>query len=581
MDTETAASETLDAVESLQQISLEETAKESPSRPGNAEASKQEQDDLGSLDKDSDKDTDDDDEMPPLEASVLNNKDSSDSEADNPADPDPPTQEQADEIMVAAISHKEEGNDHFKQGSLELAARSYRKGCQSIKRLLPRNRVQETVDEQIVSLHLALHTNLSMVMFQLKKYKQSIDIAGKALLVQPDHVKALYRRSVAQRAVKDLNAAKTDLLRALQLDAKNAACRKELASLQQEMQALKEQEKRSLAMAFSGKLSNGKGSLYQDKEAEERKKKDLAQKRQMKEQEQYKKRKQEWEDECVKRMAKNEPAISFDEWEKEQKELEKTKREEEEKKRKEDVRKRKEALKAKRAQESTVDDDSDDDELTEKELAMMRGYKITKDGRKTSYFTRELSDDTAKHYHDIAPKRLNSAGNGVTSDATQPLTTTASAPLTNNGTSTSAWNAAGTWEEKDTTTWCSDRLKKRLEATSVSSDKFEIDIVEVKSVTGHGSVAFTAGKKRYIFEYEAELKYEVKLPDNNQIVASGTVCLPDIESTSHDELEVAFGAWTKKPSSEVKGTALNARLRLAEEIRLQVQGWVDDFNAAY
>merc|ERR1712238_301779 len=124
-----------------------------------------------------------------------------------------------------------------------------------------------------------------------------------------------------------------------------------------------------------------------------------------------KKRKEKWEDDCVSRMSKGEEAITFEDWDK--KRLDKLKAEEEEatRKRKEEEKKRKEERKkAKISQKTDVKekdgDDDDEDEFTERELAEMRGYKKTADGRVTSYFTREQSAEE-KAMLDITPKPIS------------------------------------------------------------------------------------------------------------------------------------------------------------------------------
>merc|ERR1712238_224824 len=143
-----------------------------------------------------------------------------------------------------------------------------------------------------------------------------------------------------------------------------------------------------------------------------------------------KKRKEKWEDDCVSRMSKGEEAITFEDWDK--KRLDKLKAEEEEATR----RRKEERKKAKISQKTDVKekdgDDDDEDEFTERELAEMRGYKKTADGRVTSYFTREQSVEE-RAMLDIAPKPISDC-------MPQPIT-----PSSSKGDSTSsAWNHAGT-----------------------------------------------------------------------------------------------------------------------------------------
>jgi tetratricopeptide (TPR) repeat protein len=517
-------------------------------------------------------------EMPPLitssgTAGNINDDDSdTDSDALNgDADGDGVSSTaDADEILLKAAALKEEGNAHFSKKELDDAARCYRRGTSTLKKLNKNN----TGDSQVQALLVSLQTNLSMVCFKQEKYKMSGDVACKALEIDPLNVKALYRRAVAYRKTGDLDGALADLRQAAKLDPKNVAVRKDYMIYKKELEVSTKNQKRALQKAFDSK--SGSSFLYDDKEAEQKRKdaKKLLEKK--KEQELYKKRKIEWEDECVKLMAKGEPAITFDDWDearKEKAEAEETLRKEEEKKRKQHEREARDAAR-KNSEKDDSDDDSDDDDdkLTERELAMMRGYKKTADGRTTSYFNNELSDHAKQKIGDITPQR------NETTNA--PTLLPARLKSAQEGESQpSAWNQAGTWEEKDTTTWCTSQLEKKLEETTASM-KFDAAIVKLGDLTGDASAATAGGKKRYIFDYHARLEYEIKDPAK-KVVASGEVRLPDICSTSHEELEVVFDAWKKAPTKEAEEDALAARGALAEELRATVQQWVVDFNEKY
>jgi tetratricopeptide (TPR) repeat protein len=340
------------------------------------------------------------------------------------------SKEDTELALMKAVALKEEGNNFFiKEKDYEKASRSYRKGVNRIKNFNKAN----SGDEQVKSLLLTLQTNLSMMCFKLGKYRQSRDVASKALEIDPDHVKARYRHAIANRKMGYAEEAIMDLKLALSTDPSNATVRKEFASLQKEIQRAKKHQKASLQKAFS------KGGLLNDDRVEDEKAKAKRLAREKKEKEDaLKKRKQKWEDDCVSRMAKGGEAISYEDWDKEQlakeeveEEEAKRKREEDEKRRKEERKKAKAAKKAAKNEEDD-DDDDDDDTFTEKELAEMRGYKKTADGRTTSYFTREQSAEE-KAMLNIAPKQ-------ITDFTPQPITPSSSA-----GESGSAWNHAGTW----------------------------------------------------------------------------------------------------------------------------------------
>jgi tetratricopeptide (TPR) repeat protein len=473
------------------------------------------------------------------------------------------------EILVRATTLKEEGNAQFKEGDLSKACRSYRKGTNLLKPLNKNN----TGDDQVKALLISLLNNHAMVLFRLKQYKTSRNVATHALQVDGENVKALYRRAVAQRKLGDVKEARDDLKQALKYDANNVAVRKELVSIKKQLEDSTAKEKKQLQKAFSKK--SGSSFLYDDKEEEERKKEEAMKQKKQQEQEALEKRKVEWEDECVKRMAQGEEAISFEDWEKERKKKEKAL----EKARKEEERiKREAAIKARTppggSSESVVIDS--DDELTEKELAMLRGYKKTSDGRTTSYFHRELSEEEKKLLGTNAPKKIEQA-----TAAQRPASITPSAEAGKG--QASAWNQAGTWEEKNTSEWCNGHLRTKLSSATAELDNgAHVGVVtKVDSLTGDASVAVVSGKKRYIFDYHASLQYEIRDESVDEVIASGSFKLPDINSASHDELEVDVPSWSKPPTPAMEMNAMQCRSLLIDSVRNAVQDFVNDFNAHY
>eukprot|EP00560_Eucampia_antarctica_P009425 CAMPEP_0197828222 /NCGR_PEP_ID=MMETSP1437-20131217/4853_1 /TAXON_ID=49252 ORGANISM="Eucampia antarctica, Strain CCMP1452" /NCGR_SAMPLE_ID=MMETSP1437 /ASSEMBLY_ACC=CAM_ASM_001096 /LENGTH=553 /DNA_ID=CAMNT_0043429387 /DNA_START=49 /DNA_END=1707 /DNA_ORIENTATION=- len=460
-------------------------------------------------------------------------------------------------LILRAVTHKEEGNDAFKNGDYNSACRAYRKGTNLIKGLNEGN----TGDEQVKALLVNLQTNLSMTCLKQNKPKLSRDVASKALLIQQDHVKALFRRATAHRALGDFDLAKTDLKRALQKDPVNRDCKRALLSLQKDIERLHEKESAALQRAFSSKKGQSSSFLYDDKEQERIKKKE--EKAEQKKQKEIAKEKQKriWEEECVKLMV-DDPGIkppSFEDWEKEKQKQAK----EEKKKRKEEESKLREAAKPKQTKPKNNhvidDDDSDDDILTETDLRMMRGYKKTSDGRTTSYFSHEQTEEEKKLLGSIAPQRLDAPKRPDSTDnqdqSSSPtliqnndinaVNTNASSHLA------SAWNQAGTWEERDTTEWCREALKSRLlTAASKHSSNIKAIIKEVEDFTGDASVAVvTRGKKSYVFDFHCKLKYEIRMEgDDDEVLASGTLTLPDISSTTISEkdgsdLDIEIMGW--------------------------------------
>lgn len=341
---------------------------------------------------------------------------------------------------------------------------------------------------------------------------------------------------------------------ALKQDSTNAPVRKELASIKRLIAKQKSTERQSMQKAFS----KG-GLLYDDKEEEKRLKNEAEKEAKRKVDELKAKRRKGWEDECVRRMAQGESACTFEEYEEE------LKKQEEEKK--EEAEKRMEAERERRRKErelAKADDSDSDDELTAKEAQALRGYKTLRDGSVTSYFTREQSEEEKLlAAQRNAPKKLDSGSQQ--SDAA------------NSG---SKWNMAQTWEERDCGLWCRDRLTQRLKQTKVESAVVCGFVTDATDMTGDASVALVSGKKRYIFDFHCNVNYEIRNRGSEEVIASGSMKLPDICSTHHEELEVMIDGWKKGPTTDAD-VAVECRDSLVSEIRESVKLWVKDFNEAY
>lgn len=513
--------------------------------------------------------------------------------------------EEAERLLLEAANLKEQGNQHFSQTTTggdekQSAIRCYRRGLHRLKKL---RRGGPSADEQVQALWVTLSTNLATALWQTKQYSAAAAAATQALQVQPMHVKALYRRAVARKQLGDTDQAMADLQTALVVEPNHAACRKELRVMQQAQARAKQQQKKAYAAAFA----SGTGlSLYDDKQQppkEQPTPEELEQQRRALERD-----KQKWEDECVARMARGEDAISFDDWQKEQqKKLEKERQEEQERQKAERKRLQEERRQARAAAKnnhdssSSSDSDGDDEKLTEAELQALRGYKKTKDGRVTSYFTRELSpEEQAKlAAAQSGPQKLSS-----TTGTTSATASVAAAPTSGNAMAgPSAWNRAGTWEEKNTTEWCREHLRACLLRVRTATTH----ICKVDQCTGDASVVWTQGQQRFVYDFHVTLQYawtaesemvaDAAAADTDQDKptsttahkakrAKGIVKLPDISSTStqgEQGVEVLFeSGWKRSPATaQAQQQALADRPALQRALQDAVQQWLRDFHQQY
>ena len=170
----------------------------------------------------------------------------------------------------------------------------------------------------------------------------------------------------------------------------------------------------------------------------------------------------------------------------------------------------------------------------------MKGYKTTADGRKTSYFTRDISEEDKRilaqtntgpvrlsgpgdstQNLDFTPAKIENSGSSVKSDSVnsvssvQGTTTATGGPSSPNRVSGgSQWNSAGTFEEKDVSEWAKSHLTKKLMDLKVINKDMNVFIEKVRSVEGDASVIFTRGKFKFVYDLTIELDFHMTEKDH-------------------------------------------------------------------
>jgi activator of HSP90 ATPase len=181
---------------------------------------------------------------------------------------------------------------------------------------------------------------------------------------------------------------------------------------------------------------------------------------------------------------------------------------------------KKESSKDTAAMDVDKDDDDDDAKLFTKSEPV-RGYKVV-NGKKTSYFHNELDEKAKALIGDIAPKKLD--------NPPQPVNTSSATA------GTSAWNQAGTWEEKDCSRWAKETLTKAIMETTFTFPESSpapnalVTVTKVSKLDGHASVAVVRGKTRFIYEYSCKLEWHLGKSDD-ELECTGSLCVPDIDGT--------------------------------------------------
>jgi len=184
---------------------------------------------------------------------------------------------------------------------------------------------------------------------------------------------------------------------------------------------------------------------------------------------------------------------------------------------------------------SVIDDVDDDDDENNKEV--MRGYKTKSNGAKTTYFNRELSeeDKLLLAASNTGPRRI------IEDKALPPVIAT----------STSKWNSAGTFEEKNVQEWAHARLIALLRAASFQAPDGgpRISVTSVHHVAGDCIVASARGKTKFIFDLEARLQWEAASLGST---VSGSMELQDITAEGAQTVSHAVSVSTTSSSKAVQ-----------------------------
>lgn len=162
----------------------------------------------------------------------------------------------------------------------------------------------------------------------------------------------------------------------------------------------------------------------------------------------------------------------------------------------------------------------------------VRGYKIV-NGKKTSFFHHEQTEEEKRLIGDITPQRI---------DPTQ-LPQESGPNKIEEKSGTSAWNKAGTWEEKDVTDWAIQTIQDKVcqcefDLPESSADpNAHVKVIKISKLisskvaggTCHASVATVRGKKRFIFEFSICVHWEMTLGDGRK--CKGEMTFLDVDGT--------------------------------------------------
>jgi len=495
-----------------------------------------------------------------------------------PVEEGPPPEERT----ARAEAAKEEGNALLKAGDAKAAVAKYGEGITLAEPLLEKDpgELGEELQLRATTAYTALRLNSAQACLKCCEWLAAIEHADKVLLLDKDNTKALYRRGCASAQLNTesrLEQARADFARVATLDPANREVRGQLAKAKDLLKDLRQAEKQRLSAVMSG-------GLYQKEHAK-------LEGRQAAYQEEVQRRKDAGEDE-----------ISFEDWQKKEKEKE----EEAKKKEKEEREKARTAeLERQQRMEYNVEverrREAGEEEVTfeewlelerkrDEELRRERigGVVQTDDADLDAEERRLLQETKSKGYYhgrlgtvlsDAAPKPQQVAGNAPSQDTT-------------NGQIGSEWNQAGTWEEKDMTSWAKERLTAWLQQSFVSVPEVTMPsgqqatatakVTRVKSLSGDAQLVTVRKKPKHGYNFEADLSFSLSFKGEeggaNESV-NGNLSMPELaDFVQPADLRIEAKWKGSGPSSDLKPLAVEWVDKLRENVRCQVSAFREEYQ---
>jgi len=207
----------------------------------------------------------------------------------------------------------------------------------------------------------------------------------------------------------------------------------------------------------------------------------------------------------------------------------------------------------------------DDDDEVDLDPSQMRGYKTLDDGRKTTFFHREIDpEQKAKLAEANKPK-------AITTPAAAPV------PSSKDG---SAWNAAGTFEERDMTKWATDKIQDLVKGVSTvfegpGDTSGIVEATNVSDFDGVASVSFIRGSRRYPFDFTFNVEWTATLSEGE---FSGKLFFSQF--TSDDEDFEAEVRWENrdKAGNAAKPLFDHIKKDFREEVEKKLRAFIAEFQ---
>ncbi|XP_068619182.1 uncharacterized protein [Battus philenor] len=136
-------------------------------------------------------------------------------------------------LYEAATHHKERGVLLVKEKRVVDAFRRFSKALKLLIAIEPLDpeAISDESAKEIIDLKVKLYNNLAHCQLQFNEYNAALELCNRAIKLDPDNLKALYRRCVSYHGLKIYEEAWQDIQRVLVLDPNDKAARNKASEL--------------------------------------------------------------------------------------------------------------------------------------------------------------------------------------------------------------------------------------------------------------------------------------------------------------------------------------------------------------
>lgn len=145
-------------------------------------------------------------------------------EAKPPEKPKHPSGVDPDARFAEGIKEKEKGKQAYESGNYEAAVEAWCMARGSFKYIVERKLYEDNPEklQEVYQLQVLINLNLAQASLKNKEFYQAVNHANKVLEVEPNNVKALYRKAAALIDASAFSEAKETIKKLLDVEPGNA-----------------------------------------------------------------------------------------------------------------------------------------------------------------------------------------------------------------------------------------------------------------------------------------------------------------------------------------------------------------------